>query len=235
MEKKFIVTALILAMLAMLITGCGKKDKDSAVTESIAPTEDAAESPEATEAPSETPEATEAPAETPKATEAPDETEKPEATPAPTNAPAATEKPTQQPAATEAPAAEVSVQDIWAAFEKELGDEMPNFADVDDSLLEPFYAIAAEDMVEYVGKMPLMNVKATEVFIAKAASGKLDTVKAGCEFRHETLDSIWSHYLPDQYELVENYKLITKGDYVLFVVAEKADKLVEIFDGMVQG
>ena len=80
--------------------------------------------------------------------------------------------------------------------------------------------------------MPMMNVQATEFFVAKAAAGQVETVKAAAVKRQADLDATWSHYLPAQYELVQNYKLVVNGDYVLFVVAENAQAAVDAFNSL---
>ena len=37
-------------------------------------------------------------------------------------------------------------------------------------------------------------------------------------------------YLPEQLELVQNYKLVTNGNYILFAVSEYADEAVTAFN-----
>ena len=102
--------------------------------------------------------------------------------------------------------------------------------DADADILSQFYGISADDLVEYVCKMPLMAVHATEFFIAQVKDGKMDAVKAGVEKRQADLYQQWSQYLPDQLELVENYQLVTSGNYILFAVSEYADEAVSAFN-----
>lgn len=102
--------------------------------------------------------------------------------------------------------------------------------ELDDSLLSSLYGINASDLVSYKCFMPLMGVHATEFFVAEVKDGKMDTVKAGVEKRQADLDTQWSQYLPEQYELVKNYKLVTNGNYILFAIGEQADQAVSIFN-----
>ena len=90
------------------------------------------------------------------------------------------------------------------------------------------------DLDSYVAKVPMINVKATEFFIAKVKDGKMDTVKEGIAKRQADLDEQWSMYLPDQLELVQNYKLVDSGDYVMFAVTEYADDIVKAFEDAVK-
>lgn len=172
-----------------------------------------------TPAPSETPGTGTEPAPTPKPTATAKPTQKPTATPKPTAAPTATPKPSDTPSA-------VSVSDIWAA----MGSDYSGMADIDAALLSDLYGISDGDLEEFVGKMPLINVKATEFFIARVKDGKMDAVKSGIANRQAALEQQWSQYLPDQYEIVKNYKMVTNGNYVLFCIAEDADAAVTVFN-----
>ena len=57
-----------------------------------------------------------------------------------------------------------------------------------------------------------------------------ETVKAAVEKRQDDLEAQWSQYLPEQLELVQNYKLVTNGNYILFAVSEYADEAVTAFN-----
>ena len=77
---------------------------------------------------------------------------------------------------------------------------------------------------------PEISVQATEFFIAEVKEGKMDAVKAAVEKRQADLVQQWSQYLPEQLELVENYQLVTSGNYILFAISEYADQAVSAFN-----
>ena len=131
-----------------------------------------------------------------------------------------------------APAAELSAEDVWNTVSA--GRELPSFMDLDDGLLSDLYGIDAADLDSFVAKIPMMNVHATEFFIAKVKSGKMDAVKDGIAKRQADLEEQWSSYLPEQLELVRNYKLAESGDYVLFAIYEDADDIVKAFNDCVK-
>lgn len=201
------------AALALTLTSCGKKASEPtpaptdtpAVSESVKPSEAPAPSVE----PSVEPEASQPVQSTPM------ETLPVESTPADNGS-----------------AAELSAEDVWNAVSA--GRELPDFMDLDDGLLSDLYGIDAADLDSYAAKVPMINVKATEFFIAKVKSGKMDAVKAGIAKRQADLDEQWSMYLPDQLELVQNYKLAESGDYVLFAICEDADDVVKAFEDCVK-
>ena len=205
--------------LSLLLAACGGKadppptphhTESPAVTESVAPTEtpEVSELPEDTETPD-----IDAPVSTPTA---PAETAKPSQKPS---------EPTQAPS--EAPSGESKVQAVWTGISAK---ELPGFMELDGETLSAHYGISADDLVEYVGKVPMVSVQATEFFIAQVKEGKMDTVKAGIAKRQGDLVEQWKQYLPAQLELVENYKLVTNGNYVMFAVTEYADDVVSIFN-----
>ena len=104
------------------------------------------------------------------------------------------------------------------------------FLEATDDDLANLYNINAADLDGYVVKVPMMNVSATEFFIAKVKDGKMDTVKAALESRQANLDQQWSSYLPDQYELVQNYKLTTNGSYIFFGISKFAGQAEGLFN-----
>ena len=239
MNKKLLALALSGALTLSLLTACGSPDAEGSTppastppaTESLTPSP----SPEAT--PSETPEPTESPepSETPEPTESaqPSESQKPSESPAPSGsqkpaespAPSESQQPSETPAPSESPSASV-VQSIWNQVS---GLERPEMMDLDAALLSDLYGIDPADLVEFVAKMPLVSANINEFLIAQCAPGRVDAVKAACESRLATLQSSASQY-PETAELLENYKLVTSGDYILFCIDGNADAMVEAFN-----
>lgn len=123
-----------------------------------------------------------------------------------------------------------TIDDIWAEIQSSLGDSLPSLSAMDADTLTTLYPLSTGDLAEYGLYLSPMGVQATEIFIAKAASGKAETVKSAITSRQADLVAQWENYLPAQLELVQNYKLVTNGDYILFCVAEKAGDVVDIFN-----
>ena len=108
--------------------------------------------------------------------------------------------------------------------------EMPAMMPLTDDDLNNLYGIDPADLESYVASVPMMNVHATEFFIAKVKDGKMDTVKSALQSRQAALDTQWSQYLPDQYALVQNYKLTTRGSYIIFAVSQYAEQAEKLFN-----
>lgn len=145
------------------------------------------------------------------------------------------EAPSEAPAATEAPEAvvDMTASEIVAEIVAAVGEEnLPGAMELDAEMLEAFYGLTAEDVADFSCRMPMMNVHATEICVIKAAEGKADAVSAGIDKRLADLEATWSQYLPEQYELVQNAKVIRNGDWFLLAVSETADTMEETFNGI---
>ena len=46
----------------------------------------------------------------------------------------------------------------------------------------------------------------------------------------ESIEAQWASYLPQQYDLVQNYKVEVKDNKVIFVISEVADQIIEKFN-----
>ncbi|WP_058304087.1 DUF4358 domain-containing protein [Gorillibacterium timonense] len=110
--------------------------------------------------------------------------------------------------------------------------EQPSLIDIQADAVKDMYDIDPALLETYVIKMPMMNIKTNELAILQVKEEKdLPTVEAGVKKRAEAVQKQFETYLPDQYENAKNYKLVTKGNYVLFVISEDADKIVSLFEG----
>ena len=226
MNKRILSLALAGVLSLGLLTACGGGQDNVPETDTPA-VESPSASPETEPTP--TPEETVLPETTPPAEESPSEepSDTPSAKPStpPSSAPSTQPTPTPAPVEPE-PTVDV-VQSTWNAISQL---DIPSLSDVDAETLSALYGISTDDLVSYVCKMPAISVQATEFFIAEVKDGKMDAVKAAVEKRQADLVQQWSQYLPEQLELVENYQLVTSGNYILFAISEHADQAVSAFN-----
>lgn len=241
MNRRFLALALAGTLTLSLLTACGG-GSDTPDTQTTPPTvESTAPVPESSTPVTETtPAVPESSAPVTEESQEPDSQTSSKPSAAPTAKPSAkpTAKPTTKPTQTTKPSTAPTptpeskpqtdvVASVWNDISKL---DLPSLMALDDDLLSKLYGINASDLVSYKCYMPEMGVHATEFFIAEVKDGKMDTVKAGIAKRQADLDTQWSQYLPEQYELVKNYKLVTSGNYVLFAISEHADEAVSIFN-----
>ncbi|WP_391120976.1 DUF4358 domain-containing protein [Psychrobacillus sp. L3] len=120
---------------------------------------------------------------------------------------------------------------------KEMADQMvkeveqPALIELQADQVKDFYKLDPEKLEEYSIRIPMMNVKTNEIAILKVKDTKdVPAVETAVKERAENVKKQFEHYLPDQYENAKNYKLVTKGNYVLLVISDKADELVKVYD-----
>lgn len=229
-----------------IVTETPKSSASPEISETPAVTETpkASEAPESTKAPEETKasEETQASEKTKasKATKAP-AAAKSQATPKSSKKPPkASKKPAKEQVGTknlgttkkpEKEEEKESVKDASEAYEKAVaGVELPSMVDITEDMLADAYGIDSSLLKSYVVKLPMMNVKADEIAVFQVKKEKnVAAVKEGIQKRQEALEENWKHYLPDQYELVQNYQIVVQGNYVLFVISSDADEIVSNF------
>lgn len=122
----------------------------------------------------------------------------------------------------------INLNDLWSKIEA-LG-EMPMLGDTPEEILADGYGIDPADLEGYISKSPMMNVQSTEFFIAKVKDGKMDAVKNAILARKDAVASTFEHYLVDQYDLVQNYKLTVNGNYIFFAISEYAEQAEKLFN-----
>ena len=232
MNKRILSLALAGVLSLGLLTACGggqdnvpETDTPAVESPSASPETEPTPTPEETGLPETTPPAEESPSEEPSDAPSTAPSAKPSSKP---SQPPASAEPSTQPTPTPEPEPQVDVvQSVWNEIAKL---DIPSLSDVDAETLAALYGISADDLVSYVCKMPAISVQATEFFIAEVKDGKMDAVKAAVEKRQADLVQQWSQYLPEQLELVENYQLVTSGNYILFAISEYADQAVSAFN-----
>lgn len=113
------------------------------------------------------------------------------------------------------------------------GMELPMQGPMIPEMFEDTYGIDTSLLKDYYVSMSMMNVHATEIAVFELNDEKdAEIVMEGIEKRQKALEEQWKTYLPDQYEIVKNYKTAQKGNKILFVINESADKIVENFNNL---
>lgn len=109
--------------------------------------------------------------------------------------------------------------------------EQPMLMELPADQVKALYHLDPEKLEEYSIRIPMMNVKTNEVAILKVKNADdVPEVEEAVKQRAEDVKKQFETYLPDQYENAKNYQLVTKGNYVLFVISEDADELVKVYD-----
>ena len=123
---------------------------------------------------------------------------------------------------------EINLEEVSAQISSKGGFDEMGTSPIDSEFYTSYMAANAENVEEMSGKFPMMNVHASMYLIVKAKAGNVDTVKQDLENFGQVYDDQWARYLPAQYELVQNRKIGTYGDYAYIIIAENAEELVNL-------
>ena len=119
----------------------------------------------------------------------------------------------------------LSTDEIYTKAVK--GVELPSLQKLTNDELEALIKIKSSDVSDSTVYISMMNVKATEIGIFKFNSSQQETsIDKSIDSRLKDLETTWSTYLPDQYELVKNVKKFRIGNVKGYVISEEADKIV---------
>ena len=115
------------------------------------------------------------------------------------------------------------------------GIELPSQTTMLPEMFADAYGIDTSLLKDYYVSISMMNVHATEIAVFELNDEKdAEAVMEGIEKRQKGLEEQWMSYFPEQYELVQNYQTAQKGNKILFVINEQADKIVENFNNVAE-
>lgn len=137
----------------------------------------------------------------------------------------------------------VAVKDIMSSIETEVeqiagltelnftNEEMSEF---DQQTIETL-GFNLEDIEEGIMKYPMINLQVDEVVIIKAKDeASIPAINEAIQTHIENQMAAFENYLPENYEMVKNHILKTKGNYVLLAISKDAEKIEEVFDNALQ-
>ncbi|RUT38512.1 DUF4358 domain-containing protein [Paenibacillus anaericanus] len=109
--------------------------------------------------------------------------------------------------------------------------EQPSLMELPAEMVNELYHLNPTLLDQYTIMTPMMNIKTNEIAILKVKDAKdIPTVEEAVKQRATDIQKQFETYLPDQYENARNYKLVTKGNYVIFIISENADDIEKAFE-----
>lgn len=111
--------------------------------------------------------------------------------------------------------------------------EQPALMELPAENVGTLYHLDSALLEDYSILIPMMNIKTNEIAVLKVKDIKdVPDVETAVKQRATDVQKQFETYLPDQYENAKNYKMITKGKYVIFVISDIADDLVQAFENL---
>jgi len=159
--------------------------------------------------------------------------EKPAQTPGPEPTPSETPAATPEPG--EKPAPDKS--NLKGFYEWLVASELlPEGTELTEQILDDFYGGLSEiELRQRIIFIPTFNLSATEIALFELKDSKdADRVLEIITNRLTDLDNLWKEYLPQQYELVKNARIVQNNNFILFVIAEHAEEIEASFNELFQ-
>ncbi len=96
-----------------------------------------------------------------------------------------------------------------------------------EDLTDKFY-IKQEWVKDFIGKVPSVNISSNMYIIIEATEGNVENIKQAFRDYGDTYEELWKDYLAEDYELVQNRKIGSKGNYVYFIVDVYSEDIVDL-------
>ena len=114
-----------------------------------------------------------------------------------------------------------------AAANIEATGQYNNMLTPDDEYLKTVLGLDPALVQKSLISIPLMNVKSSLYFVVLPVKGSESAVKTALDDYMTQYDKMWSQYLPDQAELVNN-RMVTEletseGTYYVYIISEDND------------
>lgn len=143
----------------------------------------------------------------------------------------------------ETEAVTMNTEEVMSQIESQISDDMDgetgmfqraNLTDEEDPTGQMYIdtmGIERDLLASGFGYQSMMNVNSTTIIVLEAASADdVPAVKEGLEAYLENQVNVWSQYLPDQYEKVENNIIKTAGNYLIYITYDNPENIETIFD-----
>ncbi len=123
------------------------------------------------------------------------------------------------------------ISDILTEFDETNITDFDSLVDLTPEYVTDIYKLDLNIIDSYVGKIPLINIKAHEFVIVKVKdSNNIKTVEETFKNRAIDIANNFKDYLEDQYALANDPLIVTNGMYVLFSISENNDVIEKQFN-----
>lgn len=106
--------------------------------------------------------------------------------------------------------------------------DMAKMEQITKDELQDDFNIKPEWVKQWIGVKPYLNVNSNMVIIIETTEESVENVIDALETFGKKYDNTWKNYLAEEYELVKNRLVGSKGNYVYFIVSDYAKDIVDL-------
>ncbi len=103
----------------------------------------------------------------------------------------------------------------------------PPMSKVEIESLELIIGLTTEEVDEILMKTPMLMTNAATYIIVKPSEGNEEAVEEKLDQYMSDLEENWKTYLPEQYELVKDRMKEELGEYLIYIVSDDNEKVLE--------
>lgn len=123
---------------------------------------------------------------------------------------------------------EISLDELENKIENTDEFDFTKMQELDVENASAMFLVDSFKIKSLIGKVPIVNTKASMYVIIQADEDNLQDIKLALESYGTEYETQWKTYLPDQYELVKNREIGIISNYVYMIVSENPDKIVKL-------
>lgn len=126
---------------------------------------------------------------------------------------------------------DVNLDELYASF----GEYLPEMMTLEGDMLLNYLGIDAGDCTKVIAAVCANGLQADEVWLIQAKDqDALNRLLALAQSRQSAKEDETESYLPDQYAIVKEGKLLTEGLYLAYLVSPSAQQMQTAFENAVK-
>ncbi|MEE1125239.1 MAG: DUF4358 domain-containing protein [Acutalibacteraceae bacterium] len=125
------------------------------------------------------------------------------------------------------------VKEIVSEIQKQC--ELPVMEEVSEYQLGHFYNIDKTDVAYFSALVSTDSMSKDEIILIEALTeSEANAVRDRLNEHYDNLLSETKEYLPDEYEIIKNCKVVKDGIYIRLFISKDADKMEDIYNSYMQ-
>lgn len=120
----------------------------------------------------------------------------------------------------------------FAALSSEIKDstsfDRTKLQEITSEELETEFGIQKDWIKQVIGEKPYVNVTSSMYVIIEVTDGNVENVVNALKAYGDSYDEMWKDYLTEEYELVKNRQIGSKGNYVYLVICDYPQNIVDL-------
>lgn len=130
---------------------------------------------------------------------------------------------------------EISLSELMNGMISVIPSDQHNLEALPAEFYKDLYGVDKSQFEDAIIYGTMINVKANEIIIIKVKNeSDISKAKSVLEARKSQVYKTWEQYLPEQFEMVKQAQIKSKGKYVALIIAPEVSKVAAKFDSLIK-